>query len=62
MVLALTFFSDIFIDLFSDLADFHNDDIGGVSIIISWFIVYLIGYIDLFLHFRELKRENRYFL
>ena len=55
-------FFNIFIDLFSDLADFHNDDIGAISIIISWFIVYVIGYIDLSLYIRKLKRENRYFI
>lgn len=54
-------FFNVFLEIFSDLADFHNDDIGGVSIIISWFIVYVIGYIDLFLYIKKLKRENRYF-
>jgi hypothetical protein len=53
---------NVFLNIFSDLADFHNkNDFGAISILISWFIVYVIGYIDLFLYIRKLKRENRYF-
>ena len=55
-------FVNIAFDVFEDLADFHNKTLFGPSLLLLIsFIVYVVGYIDLFLHIKKLKRENRYF-